>query len=180
MTKHLNNFEFDIRKSEPGDIEALEVLYGEAFPDEDLFPLVRSLLGDEYRVLSMVAVHEGKLFGHVLFTQCYVQESGKEVYLLGPVAVIPRHQKKGIGSTLIKHGLRQIQSLGVDSVYVLGDPNYYGRFGFKMQNSVKPPYPIPNEWISGWQGICLGEAKELPSGVLKVPCPWRSESLWVP
>lgn len=175
MGKNIN-----IRESLPADRDELERLYPAAFPEEALAPLVRNLLNEENGVISLVALKDEKLVGHVVFTICDIAEQKAKVGLLGPVAVTPDIQKQGIGSMLIQEGFKKLQSKGIQRVCVLGDPAYYGRFGFKSDMSILPPYELPEEWQMGWQFVSLDENSSAPKGNLSVPEPWREPSLWLP
>ena len=83
--------------------------------------------------ISLVAVDDGKVVGHVLFSPVILGEAtgGLSVLGLGPVAVLPGHQRQGIGTRLIRAGLEECRQLGAKAVVVLGDPHYYERFGFQ-------------------------------------------------
>ena len=159
---------------------ALESLYPRAFPDEDLVPLVGDLLDDPEIVLSLVAIVDKQLIGHVAFTECSITDSDINVALLAPLAVDPSWQKQGIGSSLVRSGLRHLENDGVDVVCVLGDPNYYGRFGFVTEALIAPPYPLAPEWEGAWQSTSLGGKVSNATGVLSVPPVWRHEALWSP
>ena len=172
--------EVDIRTSLPTDQAALETLYPAAFPDEDLLPLLRELLSEEDNVLSLVAVSDGTLVGHIAFTMCGIAGHSDKVGLLGPLAVGPRYQRQGIGGTLIRHGLNRLKNEGAIQVNVLGDPAYYGRFGFVPDNNVLPPYDMPKEWQTAWQSISLNGTTPELGGRLSVPKPWRQAALWAP
>ena len=171
---------FDIRESLPTDREALEDLYPAAFPDEDLIPLLRDLLSEEDGVFSFVAISNGVLVGHIVFTMCGIAGRGEQVGLLGPLAVHPDVQRQGIGSALIQEGLSRLKSEGAAQVQVLGDPAYYGRFGFQPDGNVAPPYDLPREWQTAWQSLSLQGTKHGFSGTLSVPKPWRQPALWAP
>lgn len=171
---------FEIRESLPGDLAAIEAFYPEAFPDEDLMPLVRDLSKEASVVHSLVAAMNGSLVGHIIFTRCGVAESNARVALLAPLAVAPTHQKQGIGSALVRAGLERQACAGVSQVYVLGDPAYYERFGFKPEFGVAPPYPLPTEWREAWQSIGLADAEPPGRGKLTVPQAWRNPALWAP
>ena len=165
----------DIRTSTPDDLPGIEQLYGDAFPDEDLIPVVRELiaLGE----MSLVAVNDEAIVGHVLFSACEVGD--QKVSMLAPLCAAPALHKQGIGTALVQDGFARLRADGVSWVYVLGDPNYYGRFGFKAENDVSPPYPLPNEWqdMGAWQSIALKNASTL-SGTLDVPVPWKHQKYW--
>jgi len=177
MNNNMSN-KIDIRESLPEDRKALDAIYSAAFTDEDLTPLLRELLNEKDSVFSFVAIRDGVLVGHVIFTMCSIAGCSEKVGLLGPVAVSPHIQKQGIGSSLIQEGLNQLKSEGVIQIYVLGDPNYYGRFGFKPDGNVKPPYELPQEWQTAWQSINLHGVKSNLNGTLYVPKPWRKQTLW--
>lgn len=172
--------ELEIRESGAGDRCAIEALYPEVFPQEDLLPLVRALLNEGADVHSLVALVDNAVAGHAVFTRCRVAGSDAAVALLGPVAVLPRMQKRGIGSALIRDGLTRLETEGAAEVYVLGDPAYYGRFGFAPERQVVPPYDLPEEWRDAWQSVRLGGALASVGGRLTVPRPWRDPALWGP
>jgi putative acetyltransferase len=174
----INNLE--IRVSLPSDITAIEQLYVDSFPDEDLLPLVRELQGFGQAVISLVGLREKVIVGHISFTFCHVEEGKNKVALLGPLAITPPLQKQGIGSKLIQMAFKHLENSNTGYVFVLGDPAYYGRFGFKAEDKVVTPYPLPTEWQGGWQSIRLCDAEAHHEGKLSVPEPWRKISLWTP
>ena len=170
----------EIRESAPGDLASIEALYPEAFPDEDLLPLVRDLLQEAPVTLSLVGMIGASLAGHIVFTRCGVGGCGESLALLGPLAIAPAFQRQGVGSAMIRAGLREQEDAGVTQVYVLGDPAYYGRFGFLAERRVEPPYPLPADWRDAWQSLGLGAADQPREGRLSVPQPWRQQALWAP
>lgn len=170
--------DIEIRESVPGDLAAIEKLYPGAFPDEDLLPLVAELLDGKPWGLSLVAFVDGVLAGHAYFTRCTVAGNTGGVGLLGPVAVAPAFQRQGVGSALIDHGIARMEREDIVQVCVLGDPAYYGRFGFVQETELMPPYPLPDEWSEAWQSVCLRGPDERLRGVLSVPQPWRKPALW--
>lgn len=167
-----------IRESKPDELEGLDGLYCAAFPGEDLLPLVRALLQDVPGVLSLVATIDSAVVGHIVFTPCRIADGPQNVALLGPVAVAPGRQRQGIGTALILAGHERLARAGVARIFTLGDPAYYGRHGFAPETLVAPPYPLPQEWRTGWQSIRLKETDL--EGVLEVPAPWRRSALWLP
>jgi putative acetyltransferase len=128
--------------------------------------------------LSLVAVSDDAVVGHVVFTICTVADGAGAVALLAPLAVLPGWQGQGVGSAIVGEGCRRMEEAGVDWVYVLGDPGYYGRFEFAADDGVDPPYPLPAEWRAAWQSLGLGERAVPARGKLWVPQPWRQENLW--
>lgn len=170
----------EIRNSRADDLPAIERLYPRAFPDEDLLPLVRQLLTEEPGILSLVAEAGDAAAGHILFTLCAITGSDARAALLAPLAVAPEWQRKGIGSALIREGLDRLGQAGVAHVYVLGDPAFYGRSGFRMETGVAPPYPLPEEYREAWQSLGLGGATPLGRGELLLPEVWMQPALWGP
>jgi len=170
--------EIEIRESLPSDGATIEKLYPDAFPDEDLLPLVRELLSEEPIVLSLVGIVDRALVGHVIFTTCSITGKTDTVGLLGPLAVAPAWQRQGIGSALVRAGLQRLANAGAIQVYVLGDPAYYERVGFGPEAGVSPPYPLPEEWRGAWQSVSLDSAEQPPHGELSVPQPWLQPALW--
>lgn len=170
--------EATIGESSTEDHAAILALYPRAFPDEDLKPLVTALLDDPTGALSFVARLAGNLVGHMAMTPCGLEEQLAEIALLGPLAVDPRHQRRGIGKALIEEGLRQLRERGIVKVCVLGDPAYYGRSGFNPETGIKPPYPLPDEWQTAWQSLSLTSKGEAMRGLMTVPAFWRDPALW--
>lgn len=170
----------EIRESRREDSAAIESLYPEAFPEEDLLPLVRDLLNDTVDALSLVGTIDTRIVGHAIFTKCGVVGNNVDAALLGPLAVAPACQRQGIGSALVRAGFRRLEDADVNLVYVLGDPAYYGRFGFLAESLVEPPFPLPAEWEGAWQSRSLGEVTTLCAGKLSVPPQWDQPVLWAP
>lgn len=170
--------DLDIRESRLEDVSAIEAFYPEAFPDEDLLPLLRELLSLGPALLSLVGVLGGKPIGHIVFTRCTLPESEHPVALLGPLAIAPAYQRQGIGSALIRAGLIRQREADTAKVCVLGDPAYYGRLGFVPERDITPPYPLPEAWDGAWQSQSLIDPGPPLAGKLNVPEPWQNKALW--
>ena len=112
----------------------------------------------------------------MLFTVCHVGEA--PVALLAPLAVAPKDQRRGIGTALVRTGLAWLSEQAIARVFVLGDPDYYGRFGFAREDHAIPPYPIPEAWAPAWQSLSLGNEPLRTAGPLLVPPPWQDPLLW--
>lgn len=175
-----------IRLSRNEDRGTLRALYTAVFPCEDLVQLVDALLDLPDETLSLVADTDGTVVGHIVFTLAPIIEVGgvatSQAALLGPLAVHLNHQRQGIGGRLIDAGLKRLAGRGVGRVFVLGDPNYYGRFGFTADTACQPPYPLPEDWVPAWQSRAVGgndEAKPV-AGKLKLPPVWMEPRLWAP
>jgi len=170
----------EIRDSVPADLVAIESLYPEAFPDEDLLPLVRDLLPNTTVTTSIVGEIDSRIVGHVIFTKCGVTGKRTSAALLGPLAVTPAWQGQGIGSALVRAGLRKLKDRDVCFVCVLGDPAFYGRLGFLPESSIRPPFRLPAEYDGAWQSQIVGDKSASCSGKLSVPRQWLEPALWAP
>lgn len=99
--------------------------------------------------LSLVAVGEQDVVGHILFTRVTIRDRNEfhDALALAPMAVLPGHQKQGVGSALVRRGLEEAKALGHGLVIVVGHPEYYPRFGFVpgMPLGIRPPFEVPNE-----------------------------------
>ena len=128
-----------IRQEQPGDAPMIaevvrRAFEGKPFADEGDAAIVDRLRADGRLVLSLVAVANGAMIGQVALSPARI---GAGKYLcLGPIAVLPEHQGNGIGSDLMNHALGVARAYGRDGVVLLGDPGYYGRFGFKRYTAV--------------------------------------------
>lgn len=94
--------------------------------------LVDALRANARPHISLVAVVEGRIVGHIFFSPASIEtESGIFAAMgLAPMSVLPEFQNQGIGSRLVNEGLKKCRELGHSIVVVLGHPNYYPRFGF--------------------------------------------------
>lgn len=148
-----------IRKSTDEDLTAIRALHLEAFgPEEnkEVSALAIDLLDDPTAepLLSLVAVRDGDILGHILFTAVHVIDGKRSVsgQILAPLGVMPGAQGMGIGGDLIRDGLERLRADGVGLVFVLGHPGYYPRFGFEPAGKLglAAPYPIPEEVSDAW------------------------------
>lgn len=168
----------EIRDTRADDLSGIEALYPITFPDEDLLPLVRELMDGRSLVLSLAGLVGETVVAHGIFSPCGIAGTTRAVALLGPLAVTPDWQGRGIGGKIIRHGLQRLKGDGVDRVFVLGDPAYYGRFGFQPDYLVAPPYSLPEEWRVAWQSVSLIDDVPNSRGTLSVPRPWMQPALW--
>jgi putative acetyltransferase len=124
--------ELEIRAEAVGDEDAIDLIQRAAFPTPGEAQLVRALRARARPMLSLVAVQDGVLVGHVLFSPVTIEGTGAcpAAAGLAPVAVMPEVQARGIGRALVREGLARCPALGWRAVFLLGEPAYYGRFGF--------------------------------------------------
>jgi putative acetyltransferase len=122
----------EIRLEEKADSPFIRSVVLTAFRNNGEPDLVEALHAANSVTLSLVAVEEGKVVGHVLFSPVSSEFDlfGKHFLGLAPLAVAPNYQKRGIGSKLVRRGLELALAGGWDAVFVLGSPAYYARFGF--------------------------------------------------
>lgn len=168
----------DIRDSVTGDLDALETLYRDVFPEEDLVPLVRELMSPGAAGFSLVGSASGEIAAHISFTMCTISERPDTAALLGPLAVAESVRKRGVARALIETGLTRLRAGGAACVLVLGDPAFYSMFGFDPEAGISTPYPLPDAWRGAWQSKSLRPMSAVPAGDLVVPPPWRNPALW--
>jgi putative acetyltransferase len=121
---------FEIRPEAPGDIVAIHALNCACFPSDDEARLV-DLLRDAGRLTaSLVAVNARKVIGHVAFSPV-MAENGATGAGLAPLAVAESLRRQGVAAALVRAGLETCRAARIAWVVVLGEPEYYGRFGFR-------------------------------------------------
>lgn len=121
-----------IRAERQEDISAVRRVLEAAFPTPAEADLADRLRARGQAVIALVAEDEGEIVGHVLFSPLTLEPLAGTVGLgLGPIAVLPDHEKRGVGRRLVQNGLAECRRWGAGFVAVLGDPEYYGRFGFE-------------------------------------------------
>jgi putative acetyltransferase len=125
-----------IRPERPEEVAAIRILTDTAFKDvlhsdQTEARIVEALRTAGALTLSLVAIQDGEVVGHVAFSPVRTNGAANDWYGLGPVSVRPERQRGGIGQALIRDGLDRLRSAGAAGCVVLGDPAYYGRFGFE-------------------------------------------------
>lgn len=93
--------------------------------------IINSLRAADALTISLVAEIDGQVVGHIAFSPVTISDGSMGWYGLGPVSVLPRYQKQGIGESLINKGLSMLKDLDGQGCTLVGDPNYYERFGFR-------------------------------------------------
>jgi putative acetyltransferase len=116
-----------IRDEQPSDLACIRFVVEHAFASRAEADLVDRLRSDRDAVFSLVALLNDQVVGHVMFSQMIVPFRALG---LGPVAVLSEHRRNRIAARLIERGICRAQRDGWEGVFVLGDPNYYHRFGF--------------------------------------------------
>lgn len=123
-----------IRDEEQADHSQVFEINARAFDTDLEAKLVEALRASVEPLISLVALVDERLVGHILFTPVTVEgcaKGGAALMGLGPMAVLPEYQGRGIGSRLVEEGLARCRVLGTEAVVVFGHADYYPRFGFE-------------------------------------------------
>ena len=121
-----------IRSEQAQDVAAVRHVHVTAFPTAAEADLVERLRAGGKSEVSLVAELEGRIIGHIVFSRVTFDPPLDIIaYGLGPVAVVPGHEKHAVGRRLVQNGLAESHARGACMVVVLGDFGYYSRFGFE-------------------------------------------------
>lgn len=155
-----------IRPESAGDVSEIGDINVEAFRDHPISQQTEHLIVDALRAadaldVSLVAAQAGRVIGHIAFSKAGVGASGSGWYLLGPVAVLPRFQGRGIGSALIEAGLAELRARDAAGCVLVGDPGYYGRFGFVTFPDLMYE-GVPHQYV-----LALPFSDDAPSGHIR-------------
>jgi putative acetyltransferase len=125
-----------LRKETVADIEAITEVTIAAFRNHPISNhteqfIIKALRDADALTISLVAEIDGRVVGHIAFSPVIISDGTRDWYGLGPVSVLPECQKQGIGKSLINEGLSLLKVMGAKGCALVGDPNYYKRFGFK-------------------------------------------------
>jgi len=93
--------------------------------------IINALRNANALTISLVAEVDGQVVGHIAFSPVAISDGSLNWYGLGPISVLPKYQKQGIGKSLVNKGLSMLKELGGQGCVLVGDPNYYKRFGFR-------------------------------------------------
>jgi len=152
-----------IRPERADDAAAIRAVHRAAFPTDDEARVVERLRDRDQARVSLVAEEDGCVVGHIVFSPVsLVAPSACSLGLgLAPLAVLPSHQRHGIGSALVRAGLTDCREQGCAFVVVLGHPGYYPRFGFQRASVVG----LRNEYGADEAFMVLElQAGSLPAG----------------
>jgi putative acetyltransferase len=129
-----------IRYARPADHGDIATVVAAAFGGADEARLVEQLRADGDTMFELVAEEAGDLVGHVLFSRLWADRDALYA-ALAPLAVRPDRQRQGVGGRLVRAALECAPEFGAVGVLVLGDPAYYGRFGFSPEAAARVACP---------------------------------------
>ena len=139
----------DVRTETTEDHKSVWRVNELAFGQRNEADLVDALRANARPYISLVAVVDEQVVGHIFFSPVSVESESSVFTAMGlaPMAVLPEYQNQGIGSRLVREGLKECQRLGHGIVVVLGHANYYPRFGFTPASlkGLRSEYDVPDE-----------------------------------
>ncbi|WP_108651139.1 GNAT family N-acetyltransferase [Dongshaea marina] len=152
----MNPAQLNIRETNADDHPLIRQIHEDAFGEPEgktIAQLACDMLNDETAkpLLSLIAHRDNRPVGHILFSNVTIEgHEQQSVFILAPLAVSKECQHQGIGGQLIQQGLQRLKERDADIVIVLGDPNYYGRFGFGGSHHIQAPHPLayPQAWLA--------------------------------
>lgn len=161
-----------IRVAMPRDRDSIRAVEEHAFGQQAEAGLVDALVANGDAVLELVAEDEGSVVGHILFSRVYVESAGKThaAVALAPLAVEPAFHGTGIGGALVTEAHIRLKAAGETLAIVLGEPKYYGRFGYTHQRAVGFDSEYQGEAL---QALAWGEAPA--EGQLVYATPFTTE-----
>jgi putative acetyltransferase len=154
-----------IRKEKATDIAAISEVTIAAFKNHPISNqteqfIIHALRAADVLTVSLVAEIDGQVVGHIAFSPVSVSGGATDWYGLGPVSVLPDHQRQGIGKALINQGLSFLKGNGGQGCALVGPPDYYKRFGFKN-------YPeLIHEGIPQEVFLVLPFTEKVPKGIV--------------
>jgi putative acetyltransferase len=144
-----------IRYARAADHEAIAGVVAAAFGRADEADLVARLRAEEDVLFELVADEDGAIAGHVMFNRLWADRY--DLYAaLAPLAVAPGRQRAGVGASLVRAGLECAREFGAAGVLVLGDPAYYGRFGFSAAAAAQ--VGCPYKGLAAFQALALDDS----------------------
>jgi len=123
--------------------------------------IVRLMRDDSALTISLIAESKGEIVGHIAFSKVTMNDEFIDWYGLAPVSIDPKYQNKGIGSKLVNEGIKLLKEIDAKGCVLLGEPDFYGRFGFEANSQLILPC-VPAEYFQA-----LSFSDSIPSGIVK-------------
>jgi putative acetyltransferase len=125
-----------IRDETAADVDAITAVTVAAFETLEISHQTEQFVIEALReagalTVSLVAERDGRVIGHIAFSPVTLSDGTPDWYGLGPVAVLPEHQRQGVGKALVRAGLARLKALDARGCCVVGHPAYYTKFGFE-------------------------------------------------
>ena len=149
-----------IRNETAADADAITAVTLAAFATLEISQhteqfIVKALRAAGALTVSLVAELDGRVVGHVAFSPVVLSDGTPDWHGLGPVSVLPAHQRQGIGKALIRQGLARLQAMGARGCCLVGHPDYYRKFGFRNLDQlahagVPPEYFLALSFDGHW------------------------------
>lgn len=145
-----------IRPEQPADMAAIRALTEAAFRQAEHSSHIEQFIVDALRdrgelTVSLVAEQDGAVVGHVAVSPVAVSDGSAGWFGLGPISVLPARQGQGVGAALMQAAIDALRSQQAHGCVLLGEPAYYGRFGFRAEPGLILP-GVPAEYF---QALCL-------------------------
>jgi len=130
-----------IRNETSADVDAISKVTVAAFKTLKISSNTEQFIIEALRIagaltVSLVAEVKGEVVGHIAFSPVHISDGTRNWYGLGPVSVLPRYHRQGIGTALVQEGLSRLKELGAQGCCVVGHPDYYRKFGFENPSAL--------------------------------------------
>jgi putative acetyltransferase len=162
-------------------LDEISKVHSEAFDGKGEVEIIQNLRQSGLLALSLVAIEDQQVIGHIAYSPAWIlgdkgQALGIDQFLvLGPMAVLPSHQNRGIGTKLVEQSLQKIDKKTKKAVFVLGHPHFYSRFGFKPALEtfqITSEFQVPSDVFMAKE--LVKDALKNQKGVVRYPDPFYS------
>lgn len=166
-----------VRPEQAGDEPAIAAIHVAAFPDASESELVARLRGTEWWIpeLSLVVQQDETLVAHALFSKLPEDDPERPMLTLGPLAVLPEFQRKGVGVALVRMGLSRARQLGYTAVIAVGHPQFMAASGFRPARArqLETEMDVPDDAFV----VAELRAGGIVPGLVRWPAEWDSAAI---
>ena len=154
-----------IRNETPSDIDTITAVTRAAFENHPISQgteqfIIAALREAGALTLSLVAEIDGQVVGHVALSPVAISDGSPDWYGLGPISVLPAHQRQGVGKALMREALSRLRSRGAAGCVLVGDPAYYEQFGFRSFSGLTHE-GVPQQFV-----LALPFGEHVPHGAV--------------